>query len=122
MRNDTSAYALRPDDPALLAALVTTVTTAIDDQVPSSTLAKDSTHWQYWKQYCRVFRTPEDRPDVATLTPSEAERENFFQAAFVAWVHPRLKPRRNRPLAKPDSARSVHSSVQSAPICARATT
>ena len=112
LADDDTPHALRPHDPSLLRSLVEQVMRAVDDQVPTSTLAKDDAHWAYWKEFCRALGTDPDRPAATQLSDAQLSRESFMQAAFVIWIHPRLKPRRSRPLAKPDSARACLSSVR----------
>ena len=118
LQTDRSAYALRPADPGLLRHLVTMVHAAVDDQVPLSTLRKDTYQWRKWKAFTSLFNTALWRDDYRANSGEDDmghARECLLQAIFVVWRHANMKPRSNRsPQAKPENARKSLQAVRRA--------
>ena len=118
LRRDTSPWALRPDDPNVLAGIVNMVHGAIDGATPPRSLAQEDRKWQKWKQFCALLNTRAWREDHAALTGADRsgqEREIILQVGFVLWVYRDLKPRRRSdPAAKPASARKYLTAVRAA--------
>ena len=58
VKNDTSAYATRPRDPASFDAFLADMGKLLEELEPVSTLVKDATAWKRWEALCADFGTP----------------------------------------------------------------
>ena len=58
VKNDTSAYATRPRDPASFDAFLADIGKLLEELEPVSTLVKDATAWKRWEALCADFGTP----------------------------------------------------------------
>jgi hypothetical protein len=78
---DTSALALRPDDPARLHGLCSELLHAAAHNGAAGTLQINERSWKHWEEYCASFNTPPVREQ-----PSEQlaiDRETVLQAGFL---------------------------------------
>ena len=103
-----SRWALRPCDPAQARQIASYIERSASHAVPTSTLAKESTSWNYWERYCReVWGTDPRRlnRDAHTGLDREAERdEEVLMAGFAVWLIGQVAPRSRRDSsARPDS-------------------
>lgn len=116
LMNDTSRYALCPDDPGMLAALVRDVGGVVDSSVRANTAKKDRSAMRKWRAFCRLLNTSEVRDCLdahSGLDSNGARRERFLQAAFFVWAFRSMIPRNRAHLtAKPASARSCVDAVR----------
>ena len=114
--SDTSRYALCPNDPGMLAALVRDVGGVVDASVKANTAKKDRSAMRKWRAFCRLLNTSEVRDCLdahSGADPDGARRERFLQAAFFLWAFRSMIPRNRAHLtAKPASARSCVDAVR----------
>ena len=116
LMSDTSRYALCPNDPGMLAALVRDVGGVVDASVKANTAKKDRSAMRKWRAFCRLLNTSEVRDCLdahSGADPDGARRERFLQAAFFLWAFRSMIPRNRAHLtAKPASARSCVDAVR----------
>ena len=118
LKADTSAHALKPDDPDELERSVLRVASACDAGVPDNTSRKDAGYWNKWCQYCARYNTPVWRDCTDANSGVDAfgnAREVYFQAAFVLDYYDNMKPRRrDRSQADPRGAVKAAQAVRRA--------
>ena len=97
---DSSEYALRPADPALLYAYAQAVGYAVTQAVRPGTRKKNLCAMSHWRTFTGIMGTPALRRDpVPNLV-----RETFLVGAFIVWLTTILKPKtKGRAFCKPES-------------------
>ena len=87
---DDSPYALCPDEPERLGAMVTEAASIRDEGIPQGTKGADETGFKAVKRFCQSINTPWMRPRVCDR-PDE-ERESWFYALALLAVVCAIKP------------------------------
>ena len=111
MRNDTSALALRPQNPDLIPNLLADIGDFVAAGVPENTRRKETSAWKHYARACTLLGTQEMRADINFDGPDGAflmQREVTFWTAVVILTWRWMKPRRrNHVTARVESALAV---------------
>ena len=102
---DTSTWAIRPSDPALLDSICNDFFLTTRFAHAPSTVQQDKSAWKYWQQWCQHVGTPPIRDDLRALSGMDAfglQREVWLQAAAIIYWMPSIKGR-GRPQGLPTS-------------------
>jgi len=104
---DTSPFAILPNDPELLAGYLDMMRDSLENAYAESTNNTDKYHLRAWQHVCRKLGTPMWRTDVAAnsgLDPVGHRRELVLSAIAGLLMYADMSPRSNKdPLANPRS-------------------
>ena len=106
LKEDKSPYAILPNDPAKLSAIVAEVDGRIADSREVSTQRKDGWGWSWWVKACDSLDTPSIRPTDSLDETREAYVASFALMYAAAFMKPRSK---SDSAAKPQSAWDAYS-------------
>jgi 8-oxo-dGTP pyrophosphatase MutT (NUDIX family) len=82
--NDSSAYALSPNNPGALRSMVVEAAEIRDDGIPHGTRKQDETGFNAVKKFCESIDTPHMRPRLGAPDFDEAREMLFYALAIVA--------------------------------------
>ena len=103
---DTSQWALKPDDPAILPTTCADFFSTLEHAHAASTVGNGKYAWRFWEKYCEMMGTTPIRSDVAAVLGLDAfghQRERYlFANAVIQWM-PTIKGRNGRVQGTPES-------------------
>lgn len=114
--NDTSEFAILPDNPQKLKSEVTESLQVILAGIPPGTLKSDDSATRWAAKFCTEYDTPFLRP--VALSPADMRREQWLWAKFAVFCATNMRPRSRSKVG--DSGKIISNAKPSSaygPVC-----